>query len=79
MRRTLKDSATLKMSRKTLMTLALNDCEKDNIETLGDYMEGQPALIFTNMNPFKLYKILENSKKQERGEEREERETRETS
>jgi large subunit ribosomal protein L10 len=62
MRRTLKESATLKMSRKTLMTLALDDCKKDNIETLGDYMEGQPALIFTNMNPFKLYKILENSK-----------------
>jgi large subunit ribosomal protein L10 len=62
MRRTLKDSATLKMSRKTLMSLALNDSEKAQIETLEDYMEGQPALIFTNMNPFKLYKILENSK-----------------
>ena len=62
MRRTLKDSATLKMSRKTLMSLALNDNEKAKIETLEDYMEGQPALIFTNMNPFKLYKILESSK-----------------
>lgn len=62
MRRTLKDSATLKMSRKTLMSLALNDSEKAQIETLEDYMEGQPALIFTNMNPFKLYKILESSK-----------------
>ncbi len=62
MRRTLKDSATLKMSRKTLMSLALNDSEKTNIENLEDHMEGQPALIFTNMNPFKLYKILENSK-----------------
>jgi large subunit ribosomal protein L10 len=27
-------------------------------------MEGQPALIFTDMNPFKLYKILEDSKTQ---------------
>lgn len=62
MRRTLKDSATLKMSRKTLMSLALNDSEKAQIENLEDYMEGQPALIFTNMNPFKLYKILESSK-----------------
>ena len=62
MRRTLKDSATLKMSRKTLMSLALNDSEKAKIETLEDYMEGQPALIFTDMNPFKLYKILESSK-----------------
>jgi large subunit ribosomal protein L10 len=62
MRRTLKGSATLKMSRKTLMSLALDDSAKGNIEALGEYMEGQPALIFTNMNPFKLYKILEGSK-----------------
>ena len=62
MRRTLKDSATLKMSRKTLMSLALNNCDKENITTLEKHMDGQPALIFTNMNPFKLYKILEGSK-----------------
>ncbi len=62
MRRTLKDSATLKMSRKTLMSLALNNCDKENISTLEKHMDGQPALIFTNMNPFKLYKILEGSK-----------------
>jgi large subunit ribosomal protein L10 len=62
MRRTLKDSATLKMSRKTLMSLALNNSNKENITTLQEHMDGQPALIFTNMNPFKLYKILEGSK-----------------
>lgn len=64
MRRTLKGSATVKMSRKTLMNLALNDSEKSDIESLGEYMDGQPALIFTDMNPFKLYKILEESKTQ---------------
>ena len=62
MRRTLKDSATLKMSRKTLMSLALKDSDKENIVALEEHMDGQPALIFTNMNPFKLYKILEGSK-----------------
>ncbi|MDD1775210.1 MAG: 50S ribosomal protein L10 [Methanobacterium sp.] len=64
MRRTLKDSAQIKMSRKTLMNLALNDSEKTNIKALSEHMEGQPALIFTDMNPFKLYKILEESKTQ---------------
>ncbi len=64
MRRTLKDSALIKMSRKTLMNLALNDSEKSNIEALSEHMEGQPALIFTDMNPFRLYKILEESKTQ---------------
>lgn len=62
MRRSLKDSATVKMSRKTLMSLALSESQKSNIDALGEHMEGQPALIFTNMNPFKLFKILEASK-----------------
>jgi large subunit ribosomal protein L10 len=64
MRRTLKDSALIKMSRKTLMNLALNDSDKSDIDALSEHMEGQPALIFTDMNPFKLYKILEDSKTQ---------------
>jgi large subunit ribosomal protein L10 len=64
MRRTLKDSALIKMSRKTLMSLALDDSEKENIKALSEHMDGQPALIFTDMNPFKLYKILEESKTQ---------------
>ena len=62
MRRTLKEDATVKMSRKTLMSLALGESQKSNIDALGEHMEGQPALIFTNMNPFKLFKILEASK-----------------
>ncbi|MGB9937646.1 MAG: 50S ribosomal protein L10 [Methanobacterium sp.] len=62
MRQSLKDTTTIKMSRKTLMSLALDESQKGNIEALGEHMEGQPALIFTNMNPFKLYKILEASK-----------------
>jgi large subunit ribosomal protein L10 len=62
MRHNLKDTTTIKMSRKTLMSLALGESSKSNIDNLGEYMEGQPALIFTNMNPFKLYKILEASK-----------------
>lgn len=62
MRQSLRGSAKLKMSRKTLMDLALNDSGKTKVETLVNHMDGQPALIFTDMNPFKLYKILEGSK-----------------
>ena len=62
MRRSLKDSAVVKMSRKTLMSLALSESKKENIADLEGHMEGQPAMIFTDMNPFKLYKILEASK-----------------
>ncbi len=63
MRQTLRDNATIRMSKKTLISLALDDSDKEGtINTLADHMDGQPALVFTNMNPFKLYKILESSK-----------------
>ncbi|HSO25953.1 MAG TPA: 50S ribosomal protein L10 [Methanobacteriaceae archaeon] len=63
MRQTLRDNATIRMSKKTLISLALDDSDKEGtINTLADHMDGQPALVFTNMNPFKLFKILESSK-----------------
>jgi len=62
MRQNLKETTVIKMSRKTLMSLALNESDKSNVNALEGHMEGQPALIFTDMNPFKLFKILEASK-----------------
>ena len=64
MRKTLAGKATIRLSKINLMKLALEDCvnEKANITELSDYMEGQPALVCTDMNPFRLYKILEDSK-----------------
>jgi large subunit ribosomal protein L10 len=62
MRQSLRGNAQVKMSRKTLMDLALNNSKKTKVEILVEHMDGQPALIFTDMNPFKLYKILEKSK-----------------
>ena len=61
MRRTLGDKAILKMSRKNFIKIALANSNKD-VEGLADYLEGQPAMVFTEMNPFKLFKILEDSK-----------------
>jgi len=64
MRQSLKDKATIRMSKKNLMNLAFEDCssKKENISDLSSHMEGQPAIVFTNMNPFRLFKILEDSK-----------------
>lgn len=61
MRKTLGDKAILKMSRKNFIKIALANSNK-NVEGLADYLEGQPAMVFTDMNPFKLFKILEDSK-----------------
>jgi len=64
MRQSLKGKAIIRMSKKNLMNLAFEDCNdnKENIVDLSNYMDGQPAIVFTDMNPFKLFKILENSK-----------------
>ena len=64
MRKSLKGKAVIRMSKKNLIDLALEDCnaEKTNIVDLSEHMDGQVALIATEMNPFKLYKILEDSK-----------------
>lgn len=66
MRKSLVGKATIRLSKINLMNLALEDCneERENITGLSDYMEGQAALVCTDMNPFKLYKILEDSKTQ---------------
>lgn len=64
MRQSLSGKAIIRMSKKNLMDLAFEDCnnKKENIANLSNHMEGQPAIVFTDMNPFKLFKILENSK-----------------
>ena len=66
MRRSLKDKAVIRMSKKNLIDLALEDCnaDKTNIVDLSEHMDGQVAVIATEMKPFKLYKILEDSKTQ---------------
>ena len=64
MSKTLNGKAVIRMSKKNLIDLALEDCNasKTNIVDLSEHMDGQVALIATEMNPFKLYKILEDSK-----------------
>ena len=62
MRKSLGDNAILKMSRKNFIKIALENSDKEEVECLADYLEGQPAMVFTKMNPFKLFKILEDSK-----------------
>lgn len=61
MRRNLKESAVLKVTRNTLNEKALKECD-GNVSDMIQYIEGQSALIFTNENPFKLYKRLEQTK-----------------
>ena len=64
MRSQLRESATLIMTKKRLVKIAikqLSDKKKGIIE-LEKYLIGMPAVLFTKDNPFKLSKILQKSK-----------------
>jgi large subunit ribosomal protein L10 len=60
-RRDLHDTTVLKMTRNTLIEHAFQELGGP----IGDmvvHISGQSALIFTNTNPFRLYKMLEKTK-----------------
>ncbi|MCD6478139.1 MAG: 50S ribosomal protein L10 [Candidatus Aenigmarchaeota archaeon] len=62
MKKMLKDRAKIRMSKKVLIKLALEKSRHKDIKKLEEYMKGQPALILTNMNPFKLFRFLDENK-----------------
>ncbi len=61
-RRNLKDKVRIRVSKKTLILQALAKSGKEKIEGLKPSMEGEVALLFTEMNPFKLFRYLEDGK-----------------
>ncbi len=64
MREQLRDSAVIKMCKRRLIMIALEKVKEDKkgIEKLKDKLRGMPALIFTDKNPFTLFKITEKNK-----------------
>ncbi|WP_297486658.1 50S ribosomal protein L10 [Thermococcus sp.] len=66
MRDKLRGKALLRVSRNTLIELAIKKAAKDlgkpELEKLLDYIQGGAGILATEMNPFKLYKLLEESK-----------------
>jgi large subunit ribosomal protein L10 len=60
-RRNLRGKAVIKVTRNTLIEHAFNEIGGD-IKNLSKYISGHSAIIFTNDNPFKLYKQLEKTK-----------------
>tara|TARA_Y100000310_G_C20628888_1_gene787499 strand:- start:70 stop:1050 length:981 start_codon:yes stop_codon:yes gene_type:complete len=60
----LGDTVSLKITKKRLMKIAIDELSKSkkNIDQLKDKLDGIPALIFTDEDPFLLYKKLEKNK-----------------
>lgn len=63
-REVLRGKAEIKVSRKVLLEIAIEKASDNNpgLSELSDYLEGQCALVFTKMNPFKLWKLLDENK-----------------
>lgn len=61
-RKELKGKAKILMSKKNLMKRALEKAKKEGIKGLEEYLRGQPAFIFTEMNPFELFKYIKENK-----------------
>lgn len=62
MRRELRKHGVLRMSKKSLVCRAFDEVDNKEIKKLKDYLDGQIALIYTNTNPFKLYRFLQENK-----------------
>ena len=61
MRRNLTGIAKLRIYRNNLIHRAFDQCD-DNMRSMEAYIDDQTALIFTDLNPFKLFKLLNSSK-----------------
>ena len=64
MRKALRDDATIKISKNTLLVLALKEvgASRHGLEGLTGNIDGSTAIIATKMKPHRLYRRLEASK-----------------
>ena len=64
MKKKLRGRISVKVVKNTLLLMALEEMAKKEhtIEKLKDEVDGQTAIIATNINPFKLYKEMDATK-----------------
>jgi large subunit ribosomal protein L10 len=61
-RNRLRNEAVIKMVKKRIIKLALKDCGLKGIEELEGYVKGEPALLLSRTDPFKLARTIGSSK-----------------
>jgi large subunit ribosomal protein L10 len=62
MRKKLKGHANIRVVKKRVIKLSLADAKLQGLEQLTEKMQGEPGLLFTNENPFRLAAMLSESK-----------------
>lgn len=62
MRESMRGTTVIKMGKKGFISRALNSSKKSNIKPLGEKLVGEPALLLTNENPFRLFRLIKENK-----------------
>ena len=62
MRKSLRGRVLIRMTKVRLLKHAFAQSKSKGIEQLEPYLKGMPTLLFTKENPFRLYKVLQDSK-----------------
>ena len=58
----LKGKAKIRVVKKRLIALALKEAKIKGSDTLSEKLQGSPALLFSEVNPFKLARIITENK-----------------
>ncbi len=58
----LRGKAVIKMVKKRVIMLALEQCKKSGISKLSESIQNQPAMLFSEGNPFELAQVIAASK-----------------
>ncbi|MBI2173211.1 MAG: 50S ribosomal protein L10 [Candidatus Aenigmarchaeota archaeon] len=64
-RNKLRGKAVIRMSKKSLIRLAIENVQKKDINPLQDVLDTcgfEPAILATNENPFRIYKFLKDNR-----------------
>ena len=62
-RKKLKDKVLIRVTKKRLIKIAIESLKEKDLKSLEKYLENSmPVLLFTNEDPFRLYKLLKKSK-----------------
>jgi len=62
MKTKLRKDIEIKVAKKSIIEHALQLSTKKDITKLSEHLEGSPALLLSKENPFKIYKLLKQSK-----------------
>ncbi len=62
LKKTMQGKVYLRVLKNTLVRLAIEEMEQEDLKKLEEYLDGSNVYLFTDLNPFKLALLLERGK-----------------